>query len=248
VRVRQAFSLALERTALLPAASRPVQPPSVHLVPEGMPGYNPDLADAAGRTGTDALRPDLDAARTLANAYATEQCAGDFAKRPAVTVNDSSSSQPELAQGSAAQWRQAFPGWVIHLMGTSHGGRFEDLLESRAELGWLGRRLSRSTGFPQRPVGDPCLLQLCLLQPCNQSHVSVAPVDALLAHADGMSDLTTRLPLYHHAEQLLLTQGAATPLAQPYATYALRSRVAHWRIAPTNRTPLSLWQTAYLTR
>ena len=59
VRVRQAFSLALDRNALIPEASRPFRQPTIHLVPEGMPGYNPDLTDAAGRKGKDALTPDL---------------------------------------------------------------------------------------------------------------------------------------------------------------------------------------------
>jgi peptide/nickel transport system substrate-binding protein/oligopeptide transport system substrate-binding protein len=63
VRVRQAFSLALDRTLVLPETSRPFQQPSIHLVPEGMPGYNADLTDAAGRRGKDALTDDLSAAR-----------------------------------------------------------------------------------------------------------------------------------------------------------------------------------------
>ena len=82
VRVRQAFSLALDRNALIPEASRPFRQPTIHLVPEGMPGYNPDLTDAAGRKGKDALTPDLDAARRLASAYAAEKCGGDYAKCP----------------------------------------------------------------------------------------------------------------------------------------------------------------------
>jgi len=243
VRVRQAFSLALDRTAILPTALRPVQQPSIHLVPEGMPGYNPDLADAAGRTGKDALSPDLAAARTLASGYATEQCAGDFAKCPAVTysVNDSSSSQLELAQGIAAQWRQAFPGWVIQLMGTSHGvGDLKTF--SNLQLSWDG------WGADYPDPQDFLSVLWATHASYNQSHVSVPQADALLAQADNMSDLTTRMPLYQHAEQLLVTQGAAIPLAQTYATYALRSRVADWRIAPTNSTPLSIWQTAYLKR
>jgi peptide/nickel transport system substrate-binding protein/oligopeptide transport system substrate-binding protein len=76
VRVRQGFSLALDRNALIlkgfgsaqpdlpPETIRAYRQPTIHLVPEGMPGYNPALADAAGRTGMEALTPDLDAAHT----------------------------------------------------------------------------------------------------------------------------------------------------------------------------------------
>jgi peptide/nickel transport system substrate-binding protein/oligopeptide transport system substrate-binding protein len=243
VRVRQAFSLALDRTTILPAASRPGQQPSIHLVPEGMPGYNPNLTDAAGRTGTDALAPDLDAARKLANAYTAEKCAGDFAKCPAVTYmafDSGSSSQLELAQGIAAQWRQAFPGWEIQATAWGGSGQLETV--SNLQLGWDGW----SVDYPDPQ--DVLSLLWATHASYNQSHVSVPQADALLAQADGMGEQSARIQLYQYAEQLLVTQGAAIPLAQTYATYALRSRVAKWRIAATNVTPLSIWQTAYLTR
>ena len=66
VRVRQAFSLALDRQAIEHEISLDTSQPTIHLAPEGMPGYNPDLTDAAGRKGKDALTPDLDTARGLA--------------------------------------------------------------------------------------------------------------------------------------------------------------------------------------
>jgi peptide/nickel transport system substrate-binding protein/oligopeptide transport system substrate-binding protein len=243
VRVRQAFSLALDRTTILPAASRPLQQPSIHLVPEGMPGYNPDLTDAAGRKGKDALTPDLTTARTLASAYATEQCAGDFAKCPAVTYmvfSSGSSNQIELAQGIAAQWRQAFPGWAIQAVVWS--GSADPKLFSNLQLSWDG------WGVDYPDPQDFLSVLWTTHAAYNQSHVSVPQADALLAQADGMSEQTSRIPLYQHAEQLLLSQGAAIPLAQTYTTYAVRSRVANWQIAPTNITPLSIWQTTYLTR
>jgi oligopeptide transport system substrate-binding protein len=82
----------------------------------------------------------------------------------------------------------------------------------------------------------------------NYGRVSVPQVDALLAQADGMTDLKVRVPLYQQAEQLLVNQGAVIPLTQYIYWYAVRSHVAGWRIAPTGVTPLSVWQTAYLKR
>jgi ABC-type transport system substrate-binding protein len=78
--------------------------------------------------------------------------------------------------------------------------------------------------------------------------VSIPQVDTLCAQADGMSDLSARIPLYQLAEQLLVTQSAAIPLFQSLAAYAVRSRVLGWRIAPMRQTPLSVWQTAYIKR
>ena len=78
MRVRQAFSLALDRQAIEHEISLDTSQPTIHLAPEGMPGYNPDLTDAAGRKGKDALTPDLDIARGLVSAYAAEKCGGSF--------------------------------------------------------------------------------------------------------------------------------------------------------------------------
>jgi oligopeptide transport system substrate-binding protein len=82
VRVRNAFSLALDRQAIAHDVFRDLWQPTIHLIPEGMPGYTPDLKDASGRQGKDALTPDLTTARRLAAAYAKDKCGGDFAQCP----------------------------------------------------------------------------------------------------------------------------------------------------------------------
>jgi peptide/nickel transport system substrate-binding protein/oligopeptide transport system substrate-binding protein len=51
VRVRQAFSLAIDRQAIAHGLFHDTVQPSIHLIPEGMVGYNAMLADAAGRSG-----------------------------------------------------------------------------------------------------------------------------------------------------------------------------------------------------
>jgi ABC-type oligopeptide transport system substrate-binding subunit len=206
-----------------------------------MPGYNPDLTDAAGRKGKDALTPDLDAARNLASAYAAENCAGDFAKCPPATytIAGGSSSQMDLAQAVINQWQRAFPGWVILI-----GGRDNRQLKTFPEyqLVWDG------WGADYPDPQDFLSLLWTTKAPYNPRHVSVPQADALLEQADGMSDQAARIPLYQQAEQLLVNQGAAIPLYQPLQNYAVRSRVSGWRIAPTLITPLSVWQSAYIKR
>jgi hypothetical protein len=45
-----------------------------------------------------------------------------------------------------------------------------------------------------------------------------------------------------------VNQVAAIPYAQPLNTYVVRSRVVGWNIASMGLTPLSAWQSAYITR
>ena len=238
-RVRQAFSLALDRTTLGPEALRVFRQPTIHLVPEGMPGYNPDLTNAVGRKGKDALTPDLDAARKLASAYAAEKCSGDYSKCPAIYFAIEGSIRETVGQPAVDQWRQAFPGWGIQTTQFPH-------MELKT-FSYLQLALGGWTQDYPDPQDFLSLLWKTGVDN-NLSHVSVPQVDALLSQADGMNDQTARLPLYQQAEQLLVNQGAAIPLYQTMAVYAMRSRVVGWRIAPTGVTPLSVWQQVYIKR
>jgi ABC-type oligopeptide transport system substrate-binding subunit len=137
------------------------------------------------------------------------------------------------------QWRRAFPGWVIQTSG------------------YLGIELKTFPIFPlvfdgwgaDYPDPQDFLSLLWTTHAAyNSSHISVPQVDSLLAQADGMSDLAARIPLYQLAEQLLINEGAVIPLYQYLQNYAVRTRVADWRITSTGVTPLSLWQSAYIKR
>jgi ABC-type transport system substrate-binding protein len=63
-----------------------------------------------------------------------------------------------------------------------------------------------------------------------------------------MSDQAARIQIYQVAEQLLVNQEATIPLTQYATWYAVRSPVVGWRIAPTDLTPLPVWQQVYIKR
>jgi peptide/nickel transport system substrate-binding protein/oligopeptide transport system substrate-binding protein len=243
VRVRQAFSLALDRQALAHEMYVDSSLPTIHLVPEGMPGYNPDLSDAAGRKGKDALTPDLPTARALAHAYAADKCGGDVTTCPPIVLLLSghiSSTNPlrKTIELMISQWQTTVPGWTarVGLMPETELKTFRDLQLAGA---------TTSADYP-----DPYnLLRLWTTTIGNDySLVSISQVDALLGQASGMSDQAARMLVYQQAEQVLIAQGAAIPYAQYTQAYAVRQHVVGWRIAPTYLTPLSVWQTAYLKR
>ena len=111
MRVRQAFSLALDRQAIEHEISLDTSQPTIHLAPEGMPGYNLDLTNAAGRKGKNALTPDLTAARALLRDYAAEKCGGSETRCPQVLISgyEGAATQSRLVTLLASQWRDAFP-------------------------------------------------------------------------------------------------------------------------------------------
>jgi peptide/nickel transport system substrate-binding protein/oligopeptide transport system substrate-binding protein len=243
VRVRQALSLALDRQAIEHDIYLDISQPTMRLVPEGMPGYNPALTDAAGRAGKDALSPDLEVARRLMSAYAMEKCQGNLASCAPIMLSVAGSTiLLQLGKELQQQWQQAFPGWSISLQTLDGDAQINPRLHSHLQLWWDG------WGADYPDPQDFLSFLWTTDAEHNVSAVSNAQVDALLAQADSTSDLTARVPLYQEAEQLLVKLGAAIPLTQPVVRSAVRSRVVGWQVAPTGMTPLSVWQTAYIGR
>jgi ABC-type oligopeptide transport system substrate-binding subunit len=250
VRIRQAFSLAIDRQAIVHAVFHDTAQPSIHLIPEGMTGYNANLADAAGRTGAEALTADPLTARLLANAYAAEKCGGDFAHCPPITIS-AFRGRPSLPfiEAIRSGWEEAFPGWRIGIFTRGRcGAQIQQYCTFSIQLlfgGW----------FFEYPDPRDFISQVWTTAgPYNQTYnsglnaarFSVPQVDALSAQAEVATDQTTRLGLYQQAEQLLVAQGFAIPLYQTIQTTAMRSRVIGWRMGPLEVTPLWVWQTTYI--
>jgi oligopeptide transport system substrate-binding protein len=242
VRVRDAFSLAIDRQKIAHEAYHDAALPTIHLVPEGMPGYNPALADAAGRTGKDTLTPDLATARALISSYAAEKCGGQVEQCPPINLEYLSPSQSLVFSAIVQQWQAAFPHWRISSTGCGRGCQVITSNARSVQLlseGWLA-------DYPD--AQDFLSLLWSTHGAYNRSFVSIPAVDALCAQADAINHQEGRIQLYQQAEQLLVTQGAAIPFRQNMATYVVRSRVVGWRMAPAGQTPLSVWQQVYIRR
>jgi ABC-type transport system substrate-binding protein len=81
-RMRQAFALALDKGKLVTDAFGSTSIPTNHIVPEGMPGHNPDLTGP----NSSGLDGNLQRAQALAQAYADDKCQGSLSNCPPVTV------------------------------------------------------------------------------------------------------------------------------------------------------------------
>jgi peptide/nickel transport system substrate-binding protein/oligopeptide transport system substrate-binding protein len=242
VRVRQAFSLAINRQTIAHEVYHDTVIPSIHLVPEGMPSYNPALADSAGRTGSDALTPDLATARALISSYATEKCGGQVVQCPSIALEYVSQNQGLISSAIVQQWQAAFPQWRISSSGCGRGRQVITSNPQSVQLlseGWLA-------DYPDPQ--DFLSLLWSTHGAYNRSFVSIPAVDALCAQADAINDQAGRIQLYQQAEQVLVNQGAAIPFRQNMATYVVRSRVVGWRMAPAGQTPLAVWQQVYIRR
>jgi oligopeptide transport system substrate-binding protein len=239
VRVRNAFSLALDRTAIAHSVLKDTVQPSIHMVIQGLPGYNPDLKDAAGNSGSASLTANATKAKELMTAYAADKCGGDLSKcTPIVfTITANRPTTALIGQAMQQQWQTAFPGLPITIATIDRALQIKSTTLMLTNSGW-------GADYP-----DPQDFTSLLVHkgtPYNKGFVNVPEADAILDKADVSNDATGRLTQYQQAEQLFVTNGAWMTYAQPLQTYTVRSQVGDFRYSSSLQTTPDQWQKVYI--
>ncbi|MGO8947916.1 MAG: ABC transporter substrate-binding protein [Ktedonobacterales bacterium] len=224
LRVRQAFALALDKDTLANVLGLI---PTNHIVPQGMPGYDPNLLgpdETTKTTGNIAL------ARRLLQSYADDQCGGSLSQCPPVTVLYGGSfcdggGDPVILSyelKAVQMWQQAFPGYPIRGPFTGGDCLLPDLNNS-AEVP------QAFTAFWTADYADPqdwLSLQFGPAAINNFGSVNVPTANMMMAEADQELDSSQRTALYNEAEQLLVTNVAWIPIGQALAYFDVRYSVA----------------------
>jgi peptide/nickel transport system substrate-binding protein/oligopeptide transport system substrate-binding protein len=244
VRVRQAFALALDKTALADKVLHGAVAASNHIVPDGMPGYNPDLQGPDGTTG---LTGNVAKATALATAYATDKKCGtatDFSKCPAITLTIASGSVDSANEAAAAQgmWSTAFPGWKVNITTVDFNTLLTDTTAHSLQfwqLGWI-------EDYPDPQ--DWLSTNLTCASAYNAGYACDTQADTLMNAADANPDLKARLVQYQQAEQILVTKVAWLSLDQATTWWEIRPWVVNFNIAAGGLTPLDTWQQIYIAK
>jgi len=239
VRMRQAFALALDKTALAQNALHGAATPTNHLVPAGMPGYNASLT---APDGSDTLTGDPDRARELAQSYANDKCGGQLAKCPAVALTIPAGNPAVAAQAQAAlgMWRQALPGYPISLAALDQGALLTALSSHALQLWYI-------TWIADYPDAQDWLTNQFLPSAAyNDGDVNLPEATRQMLAADVTRDPTTRLQRYAAAEQLLVASVAWLPLDQPKLWWEAAPGVVGFRLDGRGMSTLAMWQQLYL--
>jgi peptide/nickel transport system substrate-binding protein/oligopeptide transport system substrate-binding protein len=207
---------------------------------QGLPGYNPDLKNAAGDSGDTTLSANVAKASELAKAYAADKCGGDFAKCPPIvyTYRNSSSTWQLLAQVLQQQWQTAFPGWPITLSG----------IDRSIELKTYGKLQIADESWGADYPDPQDFLSLLWTKPAqyNQTFVNVPAADALCDKADINPDPTSRYQQYQQAEQLWVDQGAFAAFGQRVYYSVVKNTISGMTVNGSGTFSLSNWQTSYV--
>jgi peptide/nickel transport system substrate-binding protein/oligopeptide transport system substrate-binding protein len=219
--------------------------PTNHLVPAGMPGYDPSLL---GPDETTSTTGNVTLARQLLQSYADDDCHGQFSRCPQVNVWSSfnpggcgGNEDPTILNYESRaieMWREAFPGYPIKgslTPGTSCLLGLPPIVPQVYSAGWIADYADAQDWLslqfePEAPYS-----------PYNPASVDVPTANALMAQADQTLDPTERIALYNQAEQLLVFNVAWIPIGQSLAYYNIRSTVSGLALTGLGYPSLDQW-------
>ncbi len=239
VRARQAFALALNKDQLVATVLRGAQTPTNHIVPQGVPGYNPNLKGPAGVTST---QGDATKAKGLWQQYVAARCGGQAGTCAGVTLTYSSSSATaaSLATAMVAMWQSA-----LGVKVSAQPEDFDTMLGQLAtqtvqfwNIGW--------TAYYPDPQ-DWLSLQFLPGAQYNFGGVESKPADALMMAADTNLNQSERLQQYQQAEQLLVDQVAWVPYDQVTDHWQVRGWVHGYGETALGEPCLDQWLAMYIT-
>jgi peptide/nickel transport system substrate-binding protein/oligopeptide transport system substrate-binding protein len=236
-RARNAFSLAMDRKGVTHTIYHDSVDPTIHMVIKGLPGYNPNLKNAAGDTGDATVSPNIAKAQELAKAYRDDKCPGsDYSKCPPVVITIATSAGQtgqNAAQARQQLWQQTFPGWNITINAIARGQQIKQAHTLQFTTGgWLA-------DYPEPQ--DFLTILWTKTAPYNGGFADVPAADSTLAKADVTLDDATRLPLYQQAEQAFVDDGAFIATVQNKNQATRRSYVRDWHYNPSVATALTTW-------
>ena len=258
VRIRQAFDLALNKQLLVDRVFNGGALPTNHIVPEGNPGYDPQLA---GPDGTESVTGNQQkAVQLLQEAQSDCKASGEtqpfcpyvengMHSAPILLVAGvgSSATQQEIAVIATQTWREVL-GLNVQIQDAGSLNGVEGVINPPAgpaanpaqiwQIGWLA-------DYPD--AQDWLSLQFHSGVDNNFSNVNDAHLDALMNQADAEQDPTKRLSEYNAIEQELVNLCAWIPYAQELRAWRVRPWVHGFTLNAVLLMEDGDWPNVYLT-
>lgn len=252
IQIRQAFALAIDKTALANNVWKGAVIPTNHIVPQDMPGYNAQLT---GPDGTQNLKGNPAMAKTLLQQGLQEEGWSSISQMPAIKLTYASnvSSFGQEVTAMIAMWQKVLGvtvtadpvdyntllDEVTAATGNAQGLQFWGLAwvaEYPDPQDWLTRQFdsgvpNNSMNYGQNTSNDAARQQLTQQQ---------------LESADATSPPTARLPVYQKAEQQLVDDVAWMPISQVTAVFLRKPYVVGMIDNEEGQIPPDDWANIYV--
>jgi oligopeptide transport system substrate-binding protein len=251
IKIRQAFDLALNKTEMSSIVYKGALIPTNHIIPAGMPGYDPNLKGPDGTTSTSG-NPTL--AKTLFTEGLKEDGYANVAALPKLQFpyNSGNSDLEKEITIAVQEWHDVL-GVNIQVVPTD----FETLTAEEPKTVGNGSMPLFSTGWID-DYPDPQDFTTLQFAPGssnnstnygqNKSSDAAAQVKVQneLAAADVEKDTTTRLSMYNDAEQKLVNDVAWLPTFQQSTSRVLKTYVKGYSFNASDLIPPFDWANVYI--
>ncbi len=225
IKIRQAFALAINKAAIAKNVWKDTVIPTNHIVPQGMPAFNPNLK---GPDGTSSLTGNAQRAQELLQQGMHEEGWSSIAQMPKITLTYATGVPgfDQEVQTLIQTWQN-----VLHVTVSSNPVDYNTLLDkvTAATLNAQGLQFWGLSWVGEYPDAQDWLsLQFARGVPNNNmnygQNTSAAlseqqTVQQLLESADANFDATARLKSYQQAEQQLVNDVAWLPMEQVTSTF-----------------------------
>jgi oligopeptide transport system substrate-binding protein len=228
INIRRAFALAIDKSAIASSAWKGIALATNHIIPQGMPGYNPNLT---GPDGTQSLKGNPKEAQALLQEGLKQEGWSSVSQMPPIQLTYAT-NQPEAAQEVTMmiqEWRKTL-GVTVTASATDYNTLLSQVTTATGNasglqfwgLSWvaeypdpqdfLTRQFDRGVPNNNMNYGQNTSTDVAQQQLLQQK----------LETADSTSDLSARVSLYQQAEQQLINDVAWLPVTQETAVF-LRS-------------------------
>jgi peptide/nickel transport system substrate-binding protein/oligopeptide transport system substrate-binding protein len=243
IRIRQAFALALDKKAIADQIWQGSVIPTNHIIPEGMPGYNPDLL---GPDGTQNLSGNAQKAKELLQQGLKEE---QLSRLEPVTLSYATGNKQleQEAQEIVKQWQS-----VLNVTVKAEGLDYNTLLDRITAtthnsqglqiwgLSWVGEYASPQNWLTYQ-FGTKAFN--------NNMNYGVTPqqkeLQQKLAQADKESNPESRMQTYKQAEQQLVNDVAWIPMEQFTSTFLRTPYIVGMPDTPSGIIPPDSWSNIY---
>ncbi|HKS71227.1 MAG TPA: ABC transporter substrate-binding protein, partial [Ktedonobacterales bacterium] len=235
---RLAFCEAINRDLITSTVLHGADTPSWHLVPKGMPGYNPNVKGPDGETATGS-----DVANAQKHWQAYLSTVNNKPPKIVYSYNTSSTTASAYAQALISGWNQVLTGANVQTDTTDWATILKEEQAKKVQsyrFGWIA-------DYPDPQ--DFLTLLYSTTSSYNDNNASVPQADQLMSQADGMfqtSQTDQRMSLYNQAEQLLINQVAVCPVFQYGNQYMARTYMKGFLEDAQGQEPITEWPNVYI--
>ncbi len=252
IHIRQAFALAINKDLIVHSVYKDTYIATNHIVPKGMPGYNPNLTAPEGVTGTSG---DTAKAKALLQQGLQEEGWSSVSQMPTVTITYNS-GDPNLNNEIAAvqqMWQT-----TLGISVKAHPEEFNTLLtDSEGALnnphglqfwaiGWIADYPDPQDWTTLQFDKGAQYNQINYGQNNSANAAAQQQVQQQLEAADVNPDPTARLQAYMQAEQQLVNDVAWLPMEQVTVNQVLKPYVRGMVFNPQLLVPPNDWGNIFI--